>query len=118
MSIFGAEFLKNIKELQVNDIVPDVQFHQNGYLFLANTEEGKAILRANNAVQQKCGANWIKLYSSHELRKRFPWLNINDTDLGSCSDQNEGYFDPWTLVNTMKQKSISQVINLRLISRL
>lgn len=52
MSMFGAEFLRNIKQhLSVEgQDAPDVQFTPNGYLFLAS-EKGAAQLQTNAKLQ-------------------------------------------------------------------
>lgn len=106
MSMYSAEFLKNIKHLEVDGEVPDIQFHENGYLYLSS-ERGEKILRENNKVQVDCGASWIKLYNESQLKPMFPWLNTDGISLGSFSTSNEGYFDPWSYVNALKKKSIS-----------
>ena len=82
------------------------QFRENGYLFLAS-EKGKDILIENNRTQHNCGADWIKIMQPDELKKKFPWLNIDGIALGSYGQKNEGYFDPWSLLSALKAKSIS-----------
>lgn len=107
MSMYGIEFLKNMKQLKVNDEIPNVQYHEIGYLFLAKGEHNKKALEDNHKVQLECGAYWLKTLDQEGLKKRFPWLNAEDILLGTMSDKNEGYFDPWSYVNSMKKKSIS-----------
>jgi FAD-dependent oxidoreductase domain-containing protein 1 len=107
MSIYGIEFLKNMKQLEVNGDIPDIQYHENGYLFLAKGEHNKIALEDNYKVQLECGASWLKTLDQEGLIKKFPWLNAEDILLGTTSDKNEGYFDPWSYVNAMKKKSIS-----------
>ena len=109
MCIYGAEFVKAAKtELVVSgQEVPDLSFKENGYLFLAGDKASKDTLKANHKVQLECGAVWMKLLDPVVLKKEFPWLNIDGLELGSFSLRNEGYFDPWSFVNAMKQKAIS-----------
>lgn len=74
------------------------------------------MLHSNNATQRACGVDGISLMEQEELKLRFPWLNCNDgrhdcTDntnhlYGSYGVTNEGYFDPWGLLNAMKNKVI------------
>lgn len=56
MSLFGAEFALNAREmLAVEGIDPaeaDVQFTQNGYLFLASSEQAEANMRCNVGMQR------------------------------------------------------------------
>lgn len=89
MSIYGANFLKSMPEelkSTVRENEPgenDPQFHQNGYLFLAN-EKSKHILDSNLKVQNDSGADWLYSMNSDELKVKFPWLNLNqDRDLTS-----------------------------------
>ena len=111
MGMFGIEFLKNMKALAVDDEIPDVQLHQHGYLFLANTSSGKQVLEDNNRLQRSCGVDWIDLLTPTQLSTKFPWLNTTDLTLGSCGHDNEGYFDPWSLVHALKRKTISMGVD-------
>ena len=111
MGMFGIEFLKNMKALAVDDEIPDLQLHQHGYLFLANTTSGQQILEDNNRLQRSCGADWIDLLTPSQLSTKFPWLNTSDLTLGSCGHDNEGYFDPWSLVHALKRKTMSMGVD-------
>ena len=107
MSSYSAQFLNNCcNELQINGEKPDISFRQNGYLFLAS-EKGKEILETNHQTQQKCGVDWIDLLTPEQLDIKFPWLLTAGLSLGSFSSRNEGYFDPWSLVNAFKKKAIN-----------
>lgn len=106
MSIYGASFIKNMDALAVNGEVPDIQFHENGYLFLGG-DKSKHILETNLKTQKECGADWIEGLNKAQLAEKFPWLNTDSIDLGSFGFKNEGYFDPWLLVGAMKAKAIS-----------
>ncbi len=106
MSMYGAEFIKNPQHLAVDGEVPDLQFHQIGYLFLAG-HRSRDILIANQRTQKECGADWIKTLEVNELMQKFPWLNSNNIDVGTFGEKNEGYFDPWIFVGGLKKKSIS-----------
>lgn len=101
MGMYGASFIKSISSLSVADEVPDVQFHENGYLFLATNSTS---LAENHAVQRQCGVDWVDLYAPLNLKSKFPWLNIEGLGMGSFSSANEGYFDPWSFVKAMKNK--------------
>lgn len=107
MSIYGTEFLNNISKLQVDDEIPDIQYHQHGYLFLASDDKSSHNLRQNVKLQKSMGADWIDVLEPKELKQNFPWLNTDDLTLGSFSHKNEGYFDPWSYVNALRKKSIS-----------
>lgn len=106
MSLFGAEFLRTMKsKLGIEGHPPpDANFETDGYLSLA-TEKGASVLKNNSDLQNKLGAKNI-LLSREELRKRFPWLNVNEIELGCLGIENEGWFDPWSLLNALRKKSI------------
>jgi FAD-dependent oxidoreductase domain-containing protein 1 len=69
MSKYSIEFLKNMEQLAINSgshdknnvEVPDVQFHESGYLFLASQD---GVLRDNNRIQQNCGVDWMQTLSA------------------------------------------------------
>ncbi|XP_075046556.1 FAD-dependent oxidoreductase domain-containing protein 1-like isoform X8 [Mixophyes fleayi] len=107
MSLFGAHFLQNINEyLDVTDEDPvDIQFNPSGYLFLAS-EKGAEILQENYRIQREQGAK-VALMSPDQLQKKFPWINTQDVALGSYGLENEGWFDPWTLLHALRRKALS-----------
>jgi glycine/D-amino acid oxidase-like deaminating enzyme len=85
---------------------PDLQFRENGYLFLAS-ESGRDAIMQNHEVQKGSGADWMEILERDGLAKRFPWLNLSGISIGSFGLRNEGFFDPWALVNAMKKRAIS-----------
>ncbi|XP_012821381.1 FAD-dependent oxidoreductase domain-containing protein 1 isoform X1 [Xenopus tropicalis] len=107
MSLFSAQFLRNINEHLgvVNEDHIDIQFNPSGYLFLAS-EEGATVMEENYNVQRECGAQ-VTLLSPHQLKKKFPWVNTNGVALASYGLENEGWFDPWTLLNAFRRKALS-----------
>ena len=46
----------------------------------------------------------MELLSQSMLKRRFPWLNVDDIALGSLGTENEGSFDPWALLQMLKIK--------------
>lgn len=106
MSLFSVDFLRNVKRnLSVLDNEPpDLNFCPHGYLFLAGTPEGADQILVNHELQSNCGA-FIDVLDTDQLKKRFPWLNTNGLILGANGVQNEGWFDPWSLLIALKAKS-------------
>ncbi|RWS29216.1 FAD-dependent oxidoreductase domain-containing protein 1-like isoform X5 [Leptotrombidium deliense] len=107
LSKFGSEFIANINEyLSVpgNEIV-DIQFQENGYLFLASTEQGEQLLRENHRLQCELNA-CTELMRREQLCKKFPWLNVDDIRLGCLGVRYEGFFDPYLLLMAVKRKAI------------
>ncbi|KAH0623247.1 hypothetical protein JD844_031333 [Phrynosoma platyrhinos] len=107
MSLFSADFLRSIDEyLHVIGQPPvDIQFNPSGYLFLASDEKA-AVLEENVQVQREEGAK-VSLLSPAQLKKKYPWINTDGVALASCGLENEGWFDPWTLLNAFRSKAIS-----------
>jgi len=106
ISQFGAAFIKSVGEhLSVDGEKPDIQFHENGYLFLA-TPAGLDVLTANQQLQQQMGAS-TELLLPDALAKKFPWLNTSDLAGGSFGPVNEGWLDPYSLLQAFKRKARS-----------
>ncbi|CAE7900103.1 foxred1 [Symbiodinium microadriaticum] len=96
-----------MKELERVVIAQTFEMLENGYLLLA-TPDGEAALRENNAVQHSAGAGWIRLLDPSELNSRFPWLSTEGVALGSFGERNEGYFDPWALLQAMRKAAMAK----------
>ncbi|XP_033642734.1 FAD-dependent oxidoreductase domain-containing protein 1-like [Asterias rubens] len=107
LSMYSVNFLKTIKEhLCVDDAdPPDVQFNQGGYLLLAS-EQGAEQMMENHRMQREYGA-MVELFTAKQLKSRFPWLNTEDVALASYGFENEGWFDPWSLLKAFKEKALS-----------
>ncbi len=93
ISKFGAEFIRNFSGLfSQADPGPDLEFRENGYLFLAGTQEQAALIRENHAIQSAAGADVILLEPA-AIRDRFGYLNTSDLRLGALGVRGEGWFD-------------------------
>ncbi|KAK3880138.1 hypothetical protein Pcinc_015340 [Petrolisthes cinctipes] len=107
LSQYGAEFLRHAHRwlsLEGQD-PPDVQFKPHGYLTLAS-EKGLQKLHNNFQLQREMGCH-MELLSGHHLKDRFPWLNTDGAEAGVLGLQGEGWFDPWALLMSLKQKAVS-----------
>lgn len=115
LSIYGVEFLRRIlAELcAAVDVDTDVQFRENGYLLLAADSSGAQALRENHEVQREAGADWIELLEPGALRTRFPWLSTEGVTLGAFGTRNEGYFDPWALLQAMRKGATARGVLYR-----
>jgi sarcosine oxidase subunit beta len=71
-------------------------FHQNGYLILATTEEELETFRESVALQRNLGVE-VNLLSRQEAREIVPRLNIEDI-LGATYCPADGYADPYSVV--------------------
>ena len=79
-----------------------IQFREAGYLTLAS-EKGASALRENVAIQHAGGADWIDLLDPTQLSREFPWLSVDGVGLGAFGRKNEGYFDPWGLLDALRR---------------
>ncbi|XP_059873679.1 FAD-dependent oxidoreductase domain-containing protein 1 isoform X2 [Delphinus delphis] len=46
----------------------------------------------------------VCLMSPEQLRKKFPWMNTEGVALASYGLENEGWFDPWCLLQGLRRK--------------
>ncbi|XP_068096423.1 FAD-dependent oxidoreductase domain-containing protein 1 isoform X2 [Hyperolius riggenbachi] len=49
----------------------------------------------------------VVLLSPEQLKKKFPWINTEGVALASYGLENEGWFDPWMLLNALRRKALS-----------
>ncbi len=106
MSRFGMEFVKRVGEhLAVDGDKPDVALREQGYLFLAS-HEGLGVLKANNKTQRDLGHDAV-LLDPQALKARFPWLNTDGLAAGSLGLKNEGWIDPYALLQAFRRKARS-----------
>ncbi|NP_001107050.1 FAD-dependent oxidoreductase domain-containing protein 1 [Danio rerio] len=107
LSLESADFLRNInKHLWVTNEDPvDLQFNHSGYLFLAS-EKSAHVMEENYSTQRYAGAK-VVLLSPSQLKERFPWMNTEGVALASLGLENEGWFDPWSLLNAFRRKALS-----------
>lgn len=106
ISRFGIEVIKQPERyLAVDGRAPEIDFVENGYLFLA-TRRGLASLQANHAVQRDLGAS-VRLLDPGELAARFTWLNVDDLGGGSLGLADEGWFDAHGLLQGFRRRARS-----------
>jgi len=106
LSQASFDFYRRIgEELAVGDERPDIGLTERGYLFLA-TAAGVAALRANHAVQRRCGVPTV-LLEPEALRARLPWIASDDICLASLGARGEGWFDGYTVLQALRRKAIA-----------
>ena len=105
VSQYGAEFIKNFRSFMGDDPrVPEVVLQSFGYMYLADTEAFAATLRDSQAVQAACGAG-TKIMSADEIKRAYPFYNVDDIVAGSHNLVDEGYFDGNTLFDWWKRSA-------------
>ncbi len=106
ISLYGIAFLRRIGEhLAVDGERPEIDLKEGGYLYCA-TDAGADILRENQALQAREGAD-ILLLDPADLKARFPWLNTDDLAAGTWGRSGEGWFDGWGLLQAFRKKARS-----------
>lgn len=98
MSLFGAAFLRELRQRFGEDA--DIGRVERGYLVLGGrgTAESR---RAGAAMQVEQGAA-IDVMTPARLAERFPWLNVEDLDIGTFGLRDEGWFDAWSLLQLVR----------------
>jgi glycine/D-amino acid oxidase-like deaminating enzyme len=112
LSQFGSHFLKHIADyLTVDDEVPEVGFHERGYLFLA-TAAGRDILQANHRIQKAENVD-VDLLTPEQLKQRYDWMNVDDLAAGSLGNVGEGWLDAYGLMRGLRRKAIALGVEYR-----
>lgn len=102
MSLYGAEFLRDVKTHLGEDV--DVNFTPHGYLMTAN-EENAETLQRNSILQNEMGAR-NELLLPDRLKQKFPWINTEGIALACHGLEKEGWFDPWALLAGFKRRAV------------
>jgi glycine/D-amino acid oxidase-like deaminating enzyme len=111
----GAEFVKNFRQFMGGDErVPNLPIQSYGYLYLADNESFAAVLKESQQVQKTCGAG-TKIMTAQEIKRDYPFYNVDDIVAGSHNQIDEGYFDGGTLFDwwrrSGKEKGVEFVGN-------
>lgn len=93
ISRFGIGFIRDFQGALGRDVgVPSLGLRENGYLFLAETEAGAALMEDLAAMQRGLGAA-TEVLSPAEIAARFPWIETSGLTAGSHGPRLEGWFD-------------------------
>ena len=105
ISQFAAEFVKNMRSFMGNDPdVPQLHIQNFGYMYLADTNEFAETLRENHAIQQSHGAA-TKLMTAEEIKRDYPFYQVDDIVLGSHNLVDEGYWEGITVFDWWRKKA-------------
>jgi FAD-dependent oxidoreductase domain-containing protein 1 len=104
MSRFGVELIKHPDRfLAVEGEAPEVDFVENGYLFLA-TDAGLATLERNHVLQRQHDVP-VTLLTPAELKARFAWITVDDLAGASLGLADEGWFDAYALLQGFRRRA-------------
>ena len=106
ISRFGLDVVRHPERyLAVDGEIPEVDFVENGYLFLA-TDAGLATLEHNHAVQRSLDVP-VALLTPAELRRRFDWIHADDLAGASLGLADEGWFDAYAWLQGFRRRARS-----------
>ena len=115
ISQFGAAFVKNLRHYMGGDErVPNLPIQSYGYLYLSDNAAFSTVLKESQQVQEACGAG-TKILTAEEIKRDYPFYNVDDIVSGSHNQIDEGYFDGGTLFDwwrrSGKEKGVEFVGN-------
>lgn len=93
ISQFAADFVKNLPRYMGNDDrVPELSIRSFGYMYLADNEAFADVLRESCETQIAAGAA-TQLMSPEQIKRNYPFYNVDDIVLGSINLVDEGLWD-------------------------
>jgi len=105
ISQFAAEFVNNFQEYFGNDErVPPIHFQSYGYMYLADNEDFANVLRESQVLQAASGAG-TKTMTADEIKRDYPFYNLEDIIVGNHNLVNEGYYDGNTVFDWWKRSA-------------
>jgi len=105
ISQFGADFIKNLKRYMCNDErVPPLRIQNYGYMYLADNAAFADTLRANQKVQLAAGAG-TRILTPDEIKREYPFYNVDDLVAGSINTVDEGYWDGITVFDWFRKSA-------------
>ena len=115
ISQFAADFVKNFRHYLGDDPrVPNLPIQSYGYMYLADNEAFAEVLRESQRVQASCGAG-TRIMTADEIKRDYPFYNVDDIVAGSHNLVDEGYFDGGTLFDwwrrSAKEKGVEYIGN-------
>jgi FAD-dependent oxidoreductase domain-containing protein 1 len=99
MSLYGADLLRRVSEVFGNGA--DIGWREQGYLILGGAHE-VAEREAAAAMQRDQGAT-IEVLGPAEIAARWPGIAVQDIGIGTFGARDEGWFDAWSLLNTVRR---------------
>lgn len=105
ISQFAADFVKNLRHyMGGDDRVPKLSIRSFGYMYLADNDDFAAVLRENQKVQLAAGAA-TQLMTADEIKRHYPFYNVDDIVLGSINLVDEGYWDGTAVFDAWRRSS-------------
>lgn len=111
ISRYGIDFIKDFQGHLGHDVgVPSLGFKENGYLFLAHSDEGAGLL--TELAEMQCGQGAAtEVWTPVQTATRFPWLNTEDLTAASFGPRDEGWFDNMGLLSGFRAAAKAQGVS-------
>ncbi len=104
ISQFGAKFMRNFKRFIGDDEAPEILLQSYGYMYMADTPDFAATLKAQQAVQAKLGAG-TRHMSRDQIAAEYPFYFLDDILAANHNPVDEGYFDGGTIFDWWRKKA-------------
>ncbi len=105
VSQFAAEFVNNFQDFMGNDPrVPEIPIHSYGYMYMAGNDASADVLRSSQKLQKACGAG-TKFMTPDEIKRDYPFYNLDGIIGANHNLTNEGYFDGNTVFDWWKRSA-------------
>lgn len=104
ISQFGAAFIRGFAAAVGDPHAPEIALRPFGYLYLAASEDGAALLRERQALQAGLGAG-TRLLTAAEIAAEYPFYALDDVVLGSLNTRDEGWFDGALLFSEFRRRA-------------
>jgi FAD-dependent oxidoreductase domain-containing protein 1 len=113
ISLHGIAFLRAVEDhLALDQEKPAIGLKEGGYLYLAASDGGAALLSELNSIQRHHGAD-IALLSPQDIAARFEYIKTADLTAGSLGLSGEGWFDGYGLMQAFRKKARSLGVHFR-----
>lgn len=105
ISQFAADYVHNFQQYLGNDPrVPKLVLQSFGYMYLADNQAFAKTLTESQQIQARCGAG-TKIMTPAEIKRDYPFYNLEDIIVGSHNLIDEGYFDGGTLFDWWRRSA-------------
>ena len=105
ISQFAADFVKNFRAyLGGDERVPQPILQSYGYMYLADNQAFADTLKEAQVVQAACGAG-TKFMTAEEIKRDYPFYNVDDIIGGNHNLVDEGYFDGNTVFDWWRRSA-------------
>ena len=105
ISQFGAHYINNFRNfMNDNPQVPELNIQAFGYMYLASTKKFAKILKQNQKIQQASNSK-TRFMTASEIKRQYPFYNVDDIIAGNHNLVDEGYFDGNTIFNWWKKSA-------------